>query len=208
MSNVSATDVDLKNYDIELFIDRSGSMDDTDCSGKSRWDWAKEQTVSFARNAAKWDSDGIIVNVFWGDYKTYENVTPETVANIFNEQSPNGSTDTAKVLEARLEAYRQRHAAGNAKPVIFLVVTDGEPSDRKAVRDTIVKHTQWMSDDAQTGIQFIQVGSDSKAAAFLTELDDNLVSKDNAKFDIVDTKTFAQAENMTFEELAKSALSD
>lgn len=49
-------ELDLSKYDIELLLDKSGSMSTTDCpGGKSRWEYAKEQTEGLAREAAKWD---------------------------------------------------------------------------------------------------------------------------------------------------------
>lgn len=208
MSQTTANNVDLSKYDFELLIDKSGSMSTEDCPGnKSRWDWAKEQTLNVARTMHKYDSDGIVVTFFAGNYKTYENVTPDKVEQLFKENSPNGSTDTAAALESRLGAYRNRANAGTAKPVILAVITDGEPTDRQAVRNTIINHTKWMNDDNQTGISFMQVGKDNAAQAFLTELDDKLEGE-GAKFDIVDCKSFDQLENMSVEEALIESLTD
>jgi uncharacterized protein YegL len=214
MTSTTSNQVNLANYDMELFIDKSGSMDETDCpGGKTRWQWAQEETKTVARAMSKYDSDGIAVNVFAGTLKTYENVTENKVDQIWKENSPGGSTDTATALRTRLEAYRNRYKNDptNTKPIIFAVVTDGEPTDRKAVRDVIIQHTKWMKDhnldDLSTGISFLQVGKDISATAFLQELDEKLEGE-GAKFDIVSTKTFDQLENLSIEEVLVEALTN
>ncbi len=204
---MTTTAVDLSKYDMELLIDKSGSMSTTDCKGKSRWDWAKEETLNIARTMSKYDSDGISVTVFGSEYKTYNNVNADKVEEIFKENSPGGGTETASALESRLQAYRERHAAGNAKPVIFAVITDGEPADRNAVKSAIVSHTKWMTADEQTGITFMQVGNDAGATNFLKELDDNLEGQ-GAKYDIVDTKSFTEIEKIGVEQALVASISD
>src|SRR5208283_2242749 len=42
----------LKNYEIVMLIDQSGSMGDTiDANGTSKWDWCSNQLTSFASQA-------------------------------------------------------------------------------------------------------------------------------------------------------------
>lgn len=64
-----------------------------------------------------------------------------------------------------------------------------------------------MERDEEIGVQFLQIGGDPGATAFLKDLDDGLVAK-GAKFDIVDTKTADEMENMTITDVLLSALSD
>lgn len=138
-SNVSLEE--LAKYDYVLMIDKSGSMSTNDCpGGKTRWAYAQEQTEAIARQCAEFDSDGIDVVVFAGTAKTYNGVTPDKVTQIFKENSPSGSTETATALESVLSDYRSRKASGNAKPLIVVCVTDGAPNDQKAVDNVIIKH--------------------------------------------------------------------
>jgi hypothetical protein len=59
--------------------------------------------------------------------------------------------------------------------------------------------------DAELSISFIQVGEDAGATRFLTRLDDDL---DDAKFDIVDTVTSQQCQQMSFNELIANSIYD
>ena len=201
--------LDLKNLDIEFLIDKSGSMATKDCpNGKSRWEYAQETTLALASMAEAHDPDGICVVPFANTYKTYEGVTAAKVSQVFAENSPMGGTDTANVLKYRLDEYFVRRANGGAKPVCIFVLTDGEPNDRQAVVRTIVDAANRIDSDNEIAIQFIQIGTDPSATDFLTFLDDGLVSKHGAKFDIVDTNKLDSLENFTFEALLEKSFAD
>lgn len=200
---------DLSKYDFIIVIDKSASMDRP--NGKSsltRWAAAKEATWSFAKEAAKYDDDGITVVAFNNDFKLYDGVTESKVDQVFKENSPGGGTDTAKVLKMLFDRYFESKAKGKAKPVIIQVITDGEPNDQKEVVDVIVAATKKMDADEEIGVQFIQYGDDASAAKFLKMLDDDLVSKYGAKFDIVDTKPYQEAEDKPLVELLLDAIND
>jgi uncharacterized protein YegL len=200
--------MDLKNLDLEFLLDKSGSMTTGDCpGGKSRWSYGQETTLGLAKQMEAHDPDGITVVPFAGQFKTYEGVTAEKVAQIFKENAPAGSTDTAKVLKARLDAYFERKAAGKAKPTCILVMTDGAPDDQNAVADVIVEATKKMDEDGELAISFVQIGLDLEASKFLAFLDDGLTAK-GAKFDIVDTVKLAEVENFTPEMLIEKAFAD
>lgn len=201
----------LANRDYTLILDKSGSMNETDCpGGKSRWAYMQESTVAVANECAKHDPDGITVIPFASTFKTYENTTPNTVGKIFQENSPMGGTVLAPVLRSVFENYKKNKAANKAKPngELLLVVTDGCPVDEKEVAGEIVAFTKTLdSGDAEFGISFIQVGKDSGAAAFLKKLDDDLTAQ-GAKFDIVDTKTMDELEAVGLTEALIAALND
>lgn len=197
---------DLSKYDFVIAIDKSGSMSLPGISGKSRWAEAQEATLALAAKAASFDSDGIDVLVFGSQHKLYENTTVEKVAQVFNENEPSGSTNTAGVLKVIFDRY----TANPAKPIIVVVLTDGEPDDRNAVRKVIIDFAETLTpnetgdDTDDAGILFLQVGNDPSATLFLQELDDNL----EAKFDIVDTKTLADTETRPLAEILIGALED
>ena len=200
--------MDLKNLDIEFLVDKSGSMLVNDCpGGKTRWDYSQETTFALATLAQKYDPDGITVVPFAGSFKVYESTTAAKVGQIYQENSPQGSTNTAAVLKSRLDAYFDRKAKGGAKSTCLLVMTDGAPDDQQAVADVIVAATKKMDADEELAINFIQVGLDPEASKFLTWLDDGLVAK-GAKFDIVDTVKIADVENFTIEQLIEKTFAD
>jgi hypothetical protein len=200
----------MSDRDYTLILDKSGSMSTPDqAGGRSRWDIAQESTLALARKCEQFDPDGLTVYVFSGKFKRYDDVTSAKVAQIFLENDPAGTTNLAGVLQNALDNYFQRKAAGKTKlnGETILVITDGEPDDRKAVFEVIIKATQQMERDEELGISMIQVGSDAQATKFLKALDDQLQSV-GAKFDICDTITLDDMEDMTLADILMNAITD
>ncbi len=196
--------------DYTLIIDKSGSMSTPDqVGGKSRWEIAQESTLALARKCEKFDPDGITVYVFSGRFKRYDDVTSAKVAQIFLENDPSGTTNLAGVLQDATNNYFQRKANGQTKPngETILVITDGEPNDRKAVFKVIIDASRQMERDEELGISLIQVGSDPEATNFLKALDDKMEGV-GAKFDICDTITLDDMEDMSLIEVLNNAVSD
>ncbi len=200
----------VENRDYTLIIDKSGSMSTPDQPGnRSRWDTAQESTLAVARKCEQFDPDGITVYLFSGRFRRYDNVTSSKVAQIFQENDPSGTTNLAGVLKDATDSYFQRKAAGQTKEngETILVVTDGEPDDRKAVMRVIIEASRQMERDEELAISFIQVGSDAQATKFLKVLDDELQGA-GAKFDICDTITLDDMEGMTLAEVLLNAITD
>ena len=200
----------MSDRDYTSIIDKSGSMSTPDqAGGRSRWKIAEESTIALARKCEEFDPDGITVYVFSGRFKRYENVTAAKVAQIFQENDPSGTTNLGSVLQDALNNYFQRKAAGTTKlnGETILVITDGEPDDRKAVFEIIIRATQQMEKDEELGISMIQVGSDPQATKFLKALDDQLQSV-GAKFDICDTVTLDDLEDMSLADVLMNAITD
>lgn len=199
----------LDNRDYTLIIDKSGSMSNTDRgTNKSRWETVKESTLALARKCDQLDPDGITVYLFSGKFKRYDKVTAAKVEQIFQENDPMGGTNLTAVLQDAVNQFFQRKKAGQAKGgETILIITDGEPDDRRSVFEVIIETTKRMDSDEELGISFIQVGSDPSATDFLKALDDRLMSI-GANFDIVDTVTIGDMEDMTIAEVLLSAISD
>ncbi len=200
----------LENRDYTLIIDKSGSMSTKDrAGGPSRWQIMQESALALANKCEELDPDGITVYLFSGKFKRYDNVTAAKVSTIFQENDPSGRTDLAAVLNDATTNYLQRKAQGQtpANGEIILVVTDGEPDDRKAVMQVILDTTQKLDRDEELSISFIQVGMDEAATKFLKILDDDL-GRAGAKFDIVDTMTMNDMEDLTLKEVLLAAIND
>ena len=200
----------MSDRDYTLIIDKSGSMSTPDqAGGRTRWQIAQESTIALARKCEEFDPDGITVYVFSGRFKRYENVTAAKVAQIFQENDPAGTTNLGSVLQDALNSYFQRKAAGTTKPngETILVITDGEPDDRKAVFEIIISATRQMEKDEELAISMIQVGLDPQATKFLKALDDQLQSV-GAKFDICDTVTLDDLEDMSLADVLMNAITD
>ncbi len=200
----------MDNRDYTLIIDKSGSMSTPDQpGGKSRWEIAEESTLALARKCEQLDPDGITVYLFSSRFRRYNNVTSDKVAQIFQENDPMGRTDLASVLKDATDNYFNNKAAGQAKPdgETILVITDGEPDDRKAVMKVIIEASQQLDKDEELGISLIQVGNDGTATRFLKALDDELQGV-GAKFDIVDTITLDDMADMSLSEVLLNAIHD
>lgn len=201
----------LQNRDYVIIIDKSGSMAGTDTpTGQSRFKYVEESTVAIATTLEQYDPDGITVIPFAGGFKVYDNTTAVKVADVFKENQPMGGTMLAAPLKAVFELYLAAKKAGTTKAngMIVLVITDGQPSDGKEAAKAISDFTQKLDNgDGEFGLTFIQVGHDAEATRFLKSLDDDLVTA-GAKFDIVDTKTIDEVEQIGLTETLLAALND
>ena len=169
----------------------------------------QESALALTRKCEQFDPDGITVYVFSGRHKRYEDVTAAKVEQIFVENDPAGTTNLAGVLLHATDSYFQRKAAKKTKPngETIIVVTDGEPDDRKAVMEVIVNTTKKMERDEELAILFVQVGADKQATSFLKALDDQMQSV-GAKFDICDTITIDDMGDMSLTDVLMNAIED
>jgi len=200
----------LKDRDYTVIIDKSGSMHVTDTPQGSRWKSAFETTLGFAHKMATLDPDGLTLYLFNNMFKRHDNVKPDAIQNVWDEHNPSGSTNLAAVLKDSLDNffYRKERNEIKANGEIILVVTDGVPDDEKLVQDHIVAATKKMTNEKELGILFLQVGQDPTATQYLQKLDDDLVAKAGAKWDIVDTKTYEQIGNMSLTQVLLDAIND
>ncbi|MFN5514985.1 MAG: hypothetical protein ACK5CA_09615, partial [Cyanobacteriota bacterium] len=86
-------------------------------------------------------------------------------------------------------------------------ITDGEPTDHKAVMRLILDASNQVETGEELAISLIQVGRDKQATQFLKALDDQL-QQAGAKFDIVDTITIEDMADMSLSEVLIKAITD
>jgi Mg-chelatase subunit ChlD len=181
----------IKEYDFVVVVDGSGSMDIKDVKSgwlgsTTRWKAAEESAVAFAKELDKINPQGIGVVIFsGGGAKSYSNQNASGVANVFSSNHPGGGTPLAEGLTAALQLLKD-----SRKKKFIWVFTDGVPNSQHAAAQVIVNQANSQASDDECTILFVQVGADPSATAYLRKLDDEL--KD-AKFDIVDAKTAAEA---------------
>lgn len=184
--------LELNKGDNFIFgIDISASMQTSDCAGGTqRIEYLKEQVIAFATEAGKWDEDGIDIIPFGATVKPIKGVTAEKAKEIIGAlKATEGMTNTAGCIR---EAYKLHKAGGYAQTVLFLA-TDGEPSDRNAVKEAIRTIASELKDEHEFAISILTVGKiDAGLESFLTELDDDL----KAKHDIVDVKRLEEVDFM------------
>ncbi|KAJ8087104.1 hypothetical protein PM082_005932 [Marasmius tenuissimus] len=199
----------LKKYDIVIVVDDSSSMIGP------RWKEARKALAELASQARRFDTDGIDI-YFLNDEREGLRMTDENaVYALFDQVEPRGVTPIGERLESLLQPYlRELEAAGNTaqalkeiKPVNYLIITDGAPTDDP---ESVIAHAARRLDEkhfplSQVGIQFVQIGRSSSAARYLRDLDDQLAFRHNLKRDIVDTTRYI-GQNLNADALVKILL--
>jgi uncharacterized protein with von Willebrand factor type A (vWA) domain len=197
----------VAEYDFAVVIDGSGSMGTKDVKtgwfgSKTRWESIEKTAIVFSHDLAKIGKGSLNLVIFSDNQiKTYPNSNSYQVASAFKYNEPNGGTPLTEALQAAMSSLKD-----STKKKFIMVFTDGEPNNRQSLKDLIIRQANSQATDDEMTILFIQVGNDSGATKFLQDLDDNL--KD-AKFDIVDAKTVAEAEKFSSTlELVVHAIND
>ncbi|KAF9226915.1 hypothetical protein BS17DRAFT_776332 [Gyrodon lividus] len=204
----------LRQYDTAIIMDDSGSM-----TQAGRWQQACEALCGLAQIAASYDRDGIDIH-FLNDRRQAIGVKDsEGVRQLFKRVKPQGWTPIGYKLDllvgdyiGKLEKASRRQNKGDPlalkqiKPINFIVITDGAPTDEPL--DSIVALARRLDRGnyplGQVGLQFVQIGDDKKATEFLRELDDDLSGSHGVR-DIVDTTPYLGID-LTAEMLVKILL--
>ena len=183
----------LLSYDIELIIDITGSMAWVDGTGDlTKFQWCHEQVRNLAQQLAPYHKT-ITITTFNTSHTTMEGCTPEKVEQIYATIEPSGNTDLVDPLVDRLNVALIKHKR-NGHPVLIVVITDGLPNvpkDPGVVNRALIDFTHQLSDPDEVVVTILQIGDTFEGRDFCIDLDDNLVNE-GAKYDIVDTKTFAE----------------
>lgn len=198
----------LSEYDIFFLCDKTGSMNEpvksSEPNGTTRWNYMQEVLRDIIKTANEIDDDGITLGFFSGsNFPMYENVTSEKAKEILNSVTPGGGTYLGPALQQMFAK-----AGGTAKKDLIVIMLDGEVADRDDTIAQLVAQANKQDNDNACTVLFVQVGDDAGAKNFLKYLDDNLVSKHGAKFDIVDTKTVDEIGSKPFEVVLAEAIVD
>jgi len=186
--------------DFIFLIDVSGSMGSTDTpTGQTRYDFSKEKALAFCHEAAKIDTDGISIYRFGHQITKFSDISPDKIDEVFKPwDGGEMSTDTAGAIKAAWAEHLER----KNEQTFVLIVTDGAPNDKEAVKQAIIDITHAVKDEREFNIGFLQVGKDKNVEAFLSALDDDLKG---AKYDIVDVK---RLEDVSFMAAVAGAMND
>ena len=203
MSSIQSIINKLSEFDFVIAIDTSGSMGEPVKTGSSttRWEAVQESAMAMIRDVQKIDQDGLGLVLFGAKVESFDGVTADKAREVFASHGPRGTTPLAQALGAAFAL-----AGKSDKKDMIIVFTDGVPDDRKAAADAIIKQANSQANDDDCTVLFIQVGDDAAATAYLKSLDDDL---SDAKFDIVDAKTVAEADAFSSTaELVAAAIAD
>ncbi|TFK43865.1 hypothetical protein BDQ12DRAFT_675689 [Crucibulum laeve] len=184
----------LNKYDTVIIVDDSTSM-------TKFWTEVSSALASLAAIAGTYDEDGIDVHFLNSPQYELHLRTEQDVQQLFNSVSPGGYTPIGDKLEEFLLPYVKKFKAEydslkpgkktKVKPVNYLIITDGVPSDdpESVIEITAKRLDQMNAPLSQVGIQFVQIGNLPEATAYLQELDDALKGKYGMR-DIVDTTPY------------------
>jgi Mg-chelatase subunit ChlD len=200
MSSTIANNFELNKGDqFIVALDISGSMQMKDCPGNaSRFSYVLETMEVFISEASKWDPDGVSFYAFNNEVQEFPDVaSTEALHETIGRLRPGGGTATHRAISA---AYRE-HKLKGSEQTFLLLFTDGEPSDRQAVKQAIVDITNDVKDEKEFRICILTVGARTpELSAWLSDLDDNLTE---AKYDIVDIE---KLEDVDFERAVANAI--
>lgn len=186
----------LKDYDVILFLDCSGSMSDRIASEKNirKWDWARDRIKEFNSKYNQAASRPITLVLFSDKFTVMPNCTMSDIEKVFADRRPEGGTDLApplaEIVSERLLAIKQR-------PCIIAVLHDGLPSDVDQVEQILQSTANKLLSSERMQITFLQVGDDEAGASAMKVWD----RVDAGSKDIVKAELF---ENVKTEGLARA----
>jgi hypothetical protein len=134
----------------------------------------------------------LTITTFNGQFNTEQNCSVDRLEEIYGNTNPIGSTDLVDPLNASFN--RASGVIGGARRALIAVITDGlpnVPSDPTEVNRAIVRFSNRLDNADQVVVVFLQIGDTFDGQSFCQGLDDHLIAE-GAKFDIVDTQSFAQ----------------
>lgn len=156
----------------------------------TRWEWCKARANELA-DAGKDNSNGLRLVTFGEKTFVHDNVDEATIEKIFDEEQPKGGTFAARSLEHEFNDYfARRERDKNTKPLMLAIITDGSFGDKFSSRRALVNATKKMQSGDEILVTILKIGEDPKAPKFLNELDNELSSKFDAKYDIVEVAPF------------------
>ena len=160
----------LALYDIALLVDDSSSMGTTEEDNLTRWQIAKEITKSIANWAILMDDNGISIDFFNSSTRA-DNVTdPNVITQLFSEVQPYGGTPMGPAIHQKI-LQRMVYHKTLMKPLLLIIITDGEPSNHNEVVQAIQGYYNGAVHKRAVSFSFAQVGSDVRATTWLNSLD-------------------------------------
>jgi hypothetical protein len=200
----------ISNRDVVIIIDKSGSMSSADCPSDNmpaamtrmffgvpgggaltRWEWCQRQTVHVASQLQRIPGNRIKLVLFDSRVTEFNNVSINSISDIFNQYRPGGGTNATKALKTVFEEYFNRKKQfGNVKPMSVVFITDGAPSSPTSLKDLIVETSLKMNNPNEIALSFLQIGNDDDGDRLLPELDYDMVNE-GARFDFISSRPFA-----------------
>ena len=146
----------------------------------SRWQCLVEAVRTFGDIAARVDDDGVDVRfVVRNDLDATGLKNGKDLLSILrNIEQPSKAGYLNDVLHRILFEYLTSFVRGPVKPLNVIIITDGVTGDHERVENTLVRVAKMLAAEqappGQVGVQFVQIGFDESATAWLVTLDDKL----------------------------------
>jgi len=174
--------LEVTGHRVIVAVDRSGSMDERDCDGQSRYSYVGEKLQVFVQEAAKVAFGSKVTGLFFNSsIHAVDLVSANDVKDAQKKYGTGGGTGTHLVLEAALA----EHLRNPSIPTMVFLVTDGYPDSKEKVDQEIVSITQRITKPEDFRIMVLTVGTrNADLTKWLEHLDSDLGGL-GAKFDIV-----------------------
>lgn len=176
--------LEVTGHNVIVGIDRSGSMDERDCEGQTRYLYLGEKLATFVGAAVESAHGNQVTGLFFNDQAKQVNFTSaKDVEAAFKDSHnrPGGSTGTHNVIEAAFKIAQKTPDV----PTMFFLVTDGHPDSQPAVDKEIVSITKRIKNPEDFRIMILTVGNRTAELTQWLEHLDNDLGPAGAQFDIV-----------------------
>ncbi|KAF8623783.1 hypothetical protein AX17_007286 [Amanita inopinata Kibby_2008] len=164
----------LRDYEV-LFV-----VDDSDSMKGSRWQETHDALVDIALYAWRVQAHTISLRFLNNDYRISGLQGSEQLKTIFQNVIPCNGTPTGRVLQSVFDEHLNRldqavkHVDEYRKvpPLDIIVLTDGVPTDTPSIviENTVDRLRASKYHPNTMGVQFVQIGDESKAKDALKEL--------------------------------------
>jgi Mg-chelatase subunit ChlD len=175
----------LKNYEIVVMVDSSGSMDDMlNSPPMTKWEWCSKEIVSLAKEAERLGSGGFTLCTFESDHEIFTNCTAANVRQFLRNRHPGGGTNLATPLNEVIDRHFKN---ANRKPLLVVVITDALVSNDE-IENILIAASKRVRSPQEAQFLFLQLGDDAAGQELAQILDDELTTL-GAQYDIVSSIT-------------------
>lgn len=183
VSNVQAVER-LRDFDVIIFVDCSGSMSDRIASEKNvtKWEWTRNHISDFNKVIADNALRPMTLVMFSDRFQVHQNCTAKDLQDVFSRQRPDGGTELAPPLS---QILRERLRKLSERPCVIAVLHDGLANDEPLVEQVLHDASHALL-PGQLFVTFIQIGDDEAGAEAMRQYD----NIDTGKKDMVKAQLF------------------